>query len=69
MELERASFIVRLWLEPSLREGGRWRGHIQHVQTGEAVYFHDLREMLRFIEEHSGVPFPLQDSSRAHQGG
>lgn len=56
------SFIVRLWLEPAPEEEagpGRWRGHIQSVQSGEDAYFQDLREMLRFLEEQSGVPFPF----------
>jgi hypothetical protein len=55
------SFIVRLWLEPE----GRWRGHIQSVQSGESAYFQDLQEMLRFLEEQSGVPFPLTAGATA----
>lgn len=61
------SFIVRLWLEPVPEGGepGRWRGHIQSVQSGEDAYFQDLCEMLRFLEEQSGVPFPLGREAEA----
>ena len=64
------SFIVRLWLEPAPEEGGpgRWRGHIQSVQSGEGAYFRDLREMARFLEEQSGVPFPLGTEEGAPAG-
>lgn len=55
------SFIVRLWLEPASEEGEQqpcWRGHIRHVQTGEALYFHDLHQMIRFVEERSDPHLP-----------
>ncbi len=54
----KGSFVARIWLEG--REGGEqfWRGHIQHVQSRQEAYFHDLSEMSAFMEQVSGVPGP-----------
>lgn len=45
------SFIVKIWVEETLAEGGkgRWRGHITHVPGGEREYFTDLSEIAMFI--------------------
>lgn len=45
-------FIVRLRLEPREIEGEsrEWRGHIEHVEGGERIYFRDLDEIIRFIQ-------------------
>jgi hypothetical protein len=67
------SFIVRLWLEPTPggKEGkGSWRGHIQSVQSGQGIYFHDLRQMLDFLEEVTEVVFPYSSKEpEASKGG
>jgi len=57
---EQVSFVLRLWLEPGTSGERRWRGHIQHVQSGRDVYFQDLRRMLAFVEEISGESFPCE---------
>ena len=43
-----ATFVVRLWRETS---GGelRWRGQIEHVQSGQHAAFLDAEAMLRFL--------------------
>ncbi len=55
----RASFVIRLWLEPRENPGDpQWRWHVQQVQTGEQVYFHRLGDVLRYVELKSGQPSP-----------
>ena len=51
------SFVLRIWweeLDPGV--GGRrlWRGWVQHVRSGEAVYFQDVERLLAFIERWAG---------------
>jgi hypothetical protein len=43
-----STFVVRFWQEWSAA-GSRWRGHIEHVQSGESAAFLDLDEMLDFV--------------------
>jgi hypothetical protein len=52
------SFVARIWLERAADEAPKWRGHIQHVQGREEVYFQDLGEMSEFLEQVSGIPGP-----------
>ena len=42
------TFVVRFWKECSAT-GLRWRGRIQHVESGNSVSFIDVRKMLRFL--------------------
>ena len=42
------TFVVRFWREASAGEG-RWRGQIEHVQSGEGVAFLDAEGMWRFV--------------------
>jgi len=50
------SFVARIWLERAADEDPKWRGHIQHIQGGEEIYFQDLTEMAEFLEQVSGIP-------------
>ena len=50
------SFVARIWLERDDDEDPKWRGHIQHIQGREEVYFQDLTEMCEFLEQVSGLP-------------
>jgi len=52
------SFVARIWLERAADEDPKWRGHIQHIQGREELYFQDLAEMSEFLERVSGVPGP-----------
>ena len=54
-------FIVRLRLELGEIEGEsrEWRGHIDHIEGGERLYFRDLDEITRFIQRF------LQKSDRS----
>ena len=49
------SFVARVWLEQNSDETPKWRGHIQHIQGPEELYFENLAEMSEFLEKVSGV--------------
>jgi hypothetical protein len=42
------TFVIRIWPEYSL-SGSRWRGRIEHLQSGRHLAFEDLDRMLAFI--------------------
>jgi len=52
LEQERSSplstFVVRFWRESSAA-GPRWRGRIEHVQSGESATFRKLEEIMDFV--------------------
>ena len=43
-----STFVVRFWQEWSAT-GSRWRGRIEHVQSGESAVFLGLDGMLDFV--------------------
>ncbi len=43
-----STFVVRFWREPSAA-GPRWRGRIEHVQSGESATFRELEDILDFV--------------------
>ena len=45
-----STFILRFWRESSAT-GSRWRGLIEHVQSGESTYCLDLESILNFIQD------------------
>lgn len=45
-----ASFVARIWLERHQNNRPVWRGHIQHVQSGDERHFCKLTEMCAFME-------------------
>jgi hypothetical protein len=49
------TFIVCFWQEWSAA-GPRWRGRIEHVQSGESAAFLDLKGMLDFIRRFGAMP-------------
>lgn len=57
-----AAFIVRVWCEVGDGPAGRvrdWRGSIEHVETGERIFFRELHVMTAFMSRqlHAlGVP-------------
>lgn len=58
------SFVARIWLERTADEDPKWRGHIQHIQGQEEIYFQDLSEMSEFMEQVSGYLSPELDEDR-----
>lgn len=49
------TFIVRFWQEPGASEG-RWRGQVQHVQSGERTAFDDEAALLSFVRRWVQMP-------------
>lgn len=45
------SFVVRIWLEeePDEKDGGKWRGHITHVEDEDRRYLHSLQDIPAYI--------------------
>ncbi|MDH3670187.1 MAG: hypothetical protein OES46_03375 [Gammaproteobacteria bacterium] len=52
------SFVARIWLERGANGDPKWRGHIQHIQGQEEIYFQDLAEVGEFLEQVSGISGP-----------
>ena len=46
-----STFVIRFWREWSAA-GSRWRGRIEHVQSGKSVTCLDLQGILGFIQRH-----------------
>lgn len=44
-------FTLRLWIEPVAADPAEIRGRVQHVLTGEALYFRTWPALLAFVEE------------------
>ncbi len=44
-------FTLRLWLEEMGAGQKDWRGKVQHVDSGEARYFHDWPTLEEFLEK------------------
>jgi hypothetical protein len=50
-----STFVVRFWQEWSAA-GSRWRGRIEHVQSGQSAAFLGLDEMLDFVRSFGAMP-------------
>ncbi len=48
-----ATFVVRFWREWAAGEP-RWRGRIEHVQSGQGASFLEIGGLLKFLE-HFGI--------------
>jgi hypothetical protein len=42
-------FVVRVWLEPGQEASGQWRGAVEHVGSGQRLYFASLGDLNDFI--------------------
>jgi hypothetical protein len=47
------TFVLRFWRETSTGKV-RWRGRIEHVQSGESLAFLEFEAMLNFLR-HFGI--------------
>lgn len=63
---EYASFLVRLWREPSAESEAetRWQGEIVHIQSGECHALNDPGTLIAFLREQSGEANLLSAVSR-----
>jgi hypothetical protein len=48
------TFVLRFWREVSA-SGLRWRGQIDHVQSGTRARFLNLKEMLDFVQSYGVI--------------
>jgi hypothetical protein len=46
-------FVVRLWFE-GVNDRGQWRGRVEHIDTGQRLYFASLSDMTEFIYHRLG---------------
>jgi hypothetical protein len=44
-----STFVIRFWCEWSV-SGSRWRGRIEHVQSGQRTDFVELQGILEFVQ-------------------
>jgi len=49
-----STFVVRFWREWSAA-GSRWRGRIEHVQSGKSAAFLDLSGILDFVRRFGAM--------------
>ncbi len=54
------TFVLRFQPETTAGEA-RWRGSIEHVQSGESIAFMDFETMLRFLQR-----FGIRAGDRNH---
>ncbi|AWV07659.1 hypothetical protein C9I47_1972 [Lysobacter maris] len=54
LEDRTAAFIVRVWSERSDSEtvAAEWRGSVEHVQSGQRVFFRHLETVVDFMKPH-----------------
>jgi hypothetical protein len=57
-----STFILRLWSvnEPLAEELPQGRGRIDHVQSGEYIYFDHVVEAMDFLRRHFGAYASLE---------
>lgn len=61
-----STFVVRFWREWSI-VGSRWRGRIEHVESGESVAFVDVGAMLDFLRRLGVVPSGRSEAASNEQ--
>jgi len=59
-----STFVIRLWPERSAA-GLRWRGRIDHVQSGESTVFLDVDGMVDFIHRFGVLDDDKHRTTRA----
>ena len=58
LEDRTAVFIVRVWCERGDTDGSasptssEWRGSVEHVQSGQRVFFRNLEAVCEFMKPH-----------------
>ena len=62
-----ASFVARIWLEQGGGRAPRWRGHVEHVQSGKEEYFDTLASLQGFLATVTGVPRAGRQPLQARQ--
>lgn len=61
LERKTTLFLVRVWAEYLQRETSSLCGEIEHVQSKEKGYFHNIEELNHFLQNYSTKEkFPTQ---------
>jgi hypothetical protein len=60
-----STFVIRFWREWSAA-GSRWRGRIEHVQSGRRADFEKLESALEFVR---GMGVMSEDLALPHPAG
>jgi hypothetical protein len=60
------TFVVRFWDEWSAA-GTRWRGQIDHVQSGTSARFLNLEELAEILQRFGVMPAPTPDTQGADE--
>ena len=63
-EIDRHTFIVRIWREPREIEGeaAEWRGLIERVGSGDRRYFQRLAELVSFMQGYMALNVTDRDA-------
>lgn len=70
-ERDAHSFVIRMWRENHEWEdaAGEWRGWIDHVQSGERLYFRDMSQINGFLQRYLDNNTTMDDVLDLVQGG
>ena len=55
IEPQQHVFVVRIWKEPGPSDPERWRGSVEHVPSGERLYFARLPDLGAFVRRQLGA--------------
>lgn len=61
-------FVVRVWQEPEQVKSGEWRGSIEHVGSGQRLYFVSLDDLNDFIALRLNLRSPRGVPPTANEG-
>jgi len=60
-------FIVRIWIEAGQSALSQWRGSVEHVPSGQRLYFVSLGDLNDFMLGRLGGP-PIQEQPEQKTG-
>jgi hypothetical protein len=58
-------FTVRVWQEELGNDQSEWRGKVQHVHTGEALYFREWQALIAAIMKMLSEPANVETHSES----
>jgi len=66
MQSDTKSFILRIWVESEADENNpsTWRGVVEQVGSTKRLYFQDLGNAFKFVQEQTGIRIRT-DSNRS----
>ncbi len=62
-------FIVRVWQEPAQVKSAEWRGSVEHVPSGQRLYFISFNDLNDFIRLRlTSSAHRAEDHTQTEQG-